>query len=458
MKKIFIFFTFFFLFFFFIHISIFYFNQTKVFNNQIAFAYLYEYTFPTEGLEVEIEFWKDIFTKYSEKQVLVHDAYNLGIIYEVVTPQIPLFDLLPPKTQDKYLENIKIKYKNILLNINKKQKTGEPLDSEEERVYLLVKNNKSSYSFVKAAENVRLKTGASEKFKEGLIRSGRYISKFREIFLKHGLPEELAYLPHIESSFKQSVVSHAGAVGMWQIMKSTGASFLKINDIQDERLDPYFACEGAAKILKRNYNYLKSWPLAITAYNHGLSSMIKAKQTYGNDIVKIIHNYKHPSFRFAGRNFYPEFLAAYELASEYWLYFPYLKLDEPEDFDEFTLTDYLPLSTILEYFNITIEEFRRLNPSYLEPVLKGKKYIPAGSKIRFPAGHVFNFYEVYNSIPKGEIFSQQRGENVYYVQKGDSLSKIANKLGVSLKQLMEENDIKSPNYIYPGQKLKIPEK
>ena len=106
--------------------------------------------------------------------------------------------------------------------------------------------------------------------------SGQYMIFLKKIFKKYDLPEELIVLPHVESSFNYKAYSSAGAAGIWQFTRGTGKQYLKISYEVDERLDPILSTEAAAKLLKRNYEVLGSWPLAITAYNHGAYGMKRA--------------------------------------------------------------------------------------------------------------------------------------------------------------------------------------
>ena len=118
-------------------------------------------------------------------------------------------------------------------------------------------------------------------------------------------------MPHVESSFDPYAYSKVGAAGLWQFMRSTGRRFLRIDAAVDERLDPYRATEAAAQLLSYNYRLLGSWPLAITAYNHGAEGMRRAREQLGtDDIVRIVRDYHSPTFGFASRNFYVSFLAA----------------------------------------------------------------------------------------------------------------------------------------------------
>ena len=100
-------------------------------------------------------------------------------------------------------------------------------------------------------------------------------------------------LPHVESSFNAAAYSKVGAAGLWQFMRSTGRRYMRVDDAVDERLDPYRSTEAAAQLLAYNYRVLGSWPLALTAYNHGAAGMRRAE---GNpcgtdDYVKINRTY-----------------------------------------------------------------------------------------------------------------------------------------------------------------------
>ncbi len=125
------------------------------------------------------------------------------------------------------------------------------------------------------------------------------------------MPIELAILPHVESSYHPGAYSSAAATGMWQIVRSTAQRFMRVDYVVDQRLDPYAASNGAMELLEYNYNALGSWPLALTAYNHGANGIARAIRDVGStDIGRIIADYKGPRFGFASRNFYPQFLAA----------------------------------------------------------------------------------------------------------------------------------------------------
>ncbi|HIQ37982.1 MAG TPA: lytic transglycosylase domain-containing protein, partial [Desulfocapsa sulfexigens] len=253
-------------------------------------------------IDNNVRFWESIYGRYSTSQAVVHDSDNLGIVYEV----IPIFNYRLPgasKINRPIIKGIKKKYSRIL---GKLAKGISPHTTEEKRVAALF-GKVSRKRLKKAADSVRVQIGQKDRFLEGVIRSGAYMPEIREIFKKQGLPEDLAYLPHVESSFNPKAYSKAGASGIWQFTRSTGKQFLTINYALDERQDPILSSHAAASFLKNNYKLLGSWPLALTAYNYGPSGMLRAKEAHLS-YERIFSRYEKGHFKFASRNFYSEFL------------------------------------------------------------------------------------------------------------------------------------------------------
>jgi len=173
-----------------------------------------------------------------------------------------------------------------------------------------------------ASERVRGQRGTRERFKRGLEISNHYDRQFRDIFRNAGLPEELAYLPHVESSFQPAARSSAGAVGMWQFTKGAAQSFMPDGNKVDRRMDPFASAIGAARYLSHAYNILGDWPSALTSYNHGIGGMKRAQRYMGPDFMRIVDYYSGPAFGFASRNYYAQFLAAREIANNPKHFFP----------------------------------------------------------------------------------------------------------------------------------------
>ena len=131
--------------------------------------------------------------------------------------------------------------------------------------------------FAEAVDDVRFQLGQSDRFRAGIMRAGTWEAHIAEVLANLGLPAEIAALPHVESSFDPAAYSKVGAAGLWQFMRSTGRRFMRVDNSVDERLDPFRATEAAAQLLSYNYRLLGTWPLAITAYNHGAEGMLRAR-------------------------------------------------------------------------------------------------------------------------------------------------------------------------------------
>lgn len=404
------------------------------------------FPFP-DKLKKRVDFWIKIFTIYDTKQVVIHDSRHLDIIYEIVD--------IKDKRGYKNNRAIRKKYKNILRSLHKKRRRGfKMLTPTEKRVYDLFREIKEKNKFLIASRRVRSQLGQKDRFKEGLIKSGRYIDRMRQIFREHGLPEELTVLPYVESSFQLNAYSKAGAAGIWQFMPGTGRRFLKINYVVDERWDPIISTIAAAKYLKKTYEELNSWPLTITAYNYGTSGMKRAQRIIGDEIDEIIDEYNTRRFGFASKNFYAEFLAALDITGNYKRYYGDIEMERPVEFETYRLPDFMRMSTIARYLNIDVKDISYLNSALRRPVLSSQRYIPKGYELRLPMGKVKELALVYNEIPPDEKFKTQKRSMWYKVRRGDNLSKIALRYSVSIDNIMRLNNM-SDDIIYPGQVLQI---
>jgi membrane-bound lytic murein transglycosylase D len=337
--------------------------------------------FPTYPcLEPNVSFWIDTYTKYPTTSGIIHDAMDLSIVYGVI-------DLLPPdtagapKTNQNRIRVAKEKYRKILQDL---VESVEPVDAETTRIADFFGPNASPQAFREAANNIRCQVGQRDRFEKGLIRSGAYLQRIKAIFRSHGLPEDLCFLPHVESSFDYTACSKAGAAGMWQFTRATGKKFLTVNRFLDERRDPLRATEAAAKLLMSNYELLRDWPMAITAYNHGVAGMLRAKKEMGT-YEAVFENFEGRRFGFASRNFYSEFLAARHVAENYEDYFNDVRLRESLEAREVLTKGQSSVAELSRHYEVDLETLRALNPALGKPVLKGQRHVPKGYRLRLPA-------------------------------------------------------------------------
>lgn len=345
-----------------------------------------------------VEFWEKIYGTYSETQGVLHDRRDLRLIYGVIS-LAPKDTPGAGKINEKLTEMAQLHVKAML---NKFAEGSLPQTAEELRIHNLFQQ-KNPAAFLAAAENIRVQTGLKNRFREGVIRSGAYMPAIKRILRTLDLPLELAYLPHVESSFNPRAHSKVGAVGLWQFTRYTGKEFMTVNELVDERYDLYIASEAAARFLKENRRQLGAWSLALTAYNHGRGGMLRAKAQWGSYPV-IFANHTSSTFGFASRNFYSEFLAAQRVARRLEADSSVIK-ERPLISASLRLKGYAAAVELRQYFGISEEEFRRLNPALMKPVLEGKKYIPVETIIHLPATHFVR--ERIRSMPSSLLRASQ---------------------------------------------------
>lgn len=402
-------------------------------------------------LEPDIHFWTRVYTEITTDQGFIHDDRFLSIVYTTV-------DLEPGisrHARDRFVEKIRDRYKDILLRLARG--SHENLTAEERRVLELWPKNISREELREAAHHLRFQLGQSDKFKEGLIRSGRWMPHILKTLREMNVPEEIACLPHVESSFNPSAYSFIGAAGLWQFTRSTGRRFMRVDHVVDERLDPFASSVAAARLMQHNYATTGTWPLAITAYNHGAAGVRRAVEEIGStDIVKILRQYDGRAFKFASRNFYVAFLAAVDVNKHAEQYFGALTLDSPDDSLTVELPAYIPALSLADTLGFDIDILKRLNPALRPPVWAGEKYIPRGFKVRLPGTVAPDLTQLLASVPKQ--FDKQLPDLTYKVRRGDALSTIADRFNISVRDLMVMNNLHSRHFIRAGQVLKLPQK
>jgi peptidoglycan lytic transglycosylase D len=287
------------------------------------------------AIQPNVDFWVDVFTKYSDHDFVIMDRDNVQRIYHVfILPG----DGRPTATDIDWANTyLKTKYGDIL---NRLASGREPADDDEREIAAMFKGEPPS-AYAAAAQNLRVQEGLREDFHDGLLRSKYYMPSMERIFRTAGLPPELVTLASVESGFHSASRSSAGAVGIWQFTRDTGKHYMKITRYHDDRLSPERETLAAAKLLRSNYDTLGDWPLAITAYNYGTGGVSRAAGIYGGDYSEMVQHYQGPHFGFAVKNYYAEFLAALQVHRDEEKYFPGIE-DEPAIRPAPIKTDFAP--------------------------------------------------------------------------------------------------------------------
>jgi membrane-bound lytic murein transglycosylase D len=367
------------------------------------------------GLEHPVEFWKKIFTEYSNSQLVFFDPLDMAMIYEV-------------------------------LDVGEENRTPEYITGERERI---------AAAHGVDLERVRAQRGIKERTATGLKRSGRYIAQMQQIFRDRGLPVELTYLPIVESSYDITVRSHAGALGMWQFMRATGRQFMRVDRSIDERRDPIESTRAAADFLKQTYETLGNWPLTITAYNYGPGGMARAvKEMESDNLVDLIRDYRHPYWGFPPKNFYAEFLAAVEIGQNVSRYFPDLQLDLPVEIQEIELKKSASLAALAKSTGLSRDQLLGWNPA----LSTRTQLIPAGYRVKVPVDSKMQpIVEVAQSREVSRSQPREQPQVVrHQVKRGETLLQIARRYGASVDRILQINGIRKTHRLQAGTTLLVP--
>lgn len=358
------------------------------------------------GLEPAVKFWKAIFLDYDSTQLVFFDPRNMSRIHEVVRVK-------PNASTRRVFRSVRARL----------QRRGIP------------------------SSRIRMQRGIRERFEGGVRRSGRYLEHMRKVFAARGLPVELTYLPLVESSFRNDARSFRGAVGMWQFMPRTGRRYMRVTRLVDERRDPMEATRAAARLLQENYRELRTWPLAVTAYNHGRNGMKRAVRRVGTrDITTIIRRYRSRTFKFASKNFYAEFLAAVHIMREVDRHLPHVRRDPLVHLEEISLTKRVSVSSLLRRSRVSRAEFLKWNPA----LSRRAAWIPKGYRLKAPELQGQRFRKALAGIGPMSSFPY------HVVSRGDTLSGIAKIYGTSAGAIQAVNDLRSAHLLLVGQRLEIP--
>jgi membrane-bound lytic murein transglycosylase D len=284
-----------------------------------------------------------------------------------------------------------------------------------------------------------------QHFEVYLARMGKYKDLMLEIIREHGLPEDLVYLPLIESGYNPGAYSYARAMGPWQFISSTGRLYgLKRNWWYDERRDFVKSTHAACRYLKFLYEKFGCWKLALAAYNGGegrVSRTIKRQKT--DDFWKL-------RLKRQTRNYVPLYMAATMIAKDPDKYgYGHVQQMEPLRFDVVAVDKVVELKKVASALGVNLQSIKELNPELMRGVTPPSH---GNYQLRIPAGFSDKFNEVYASIPKEKYTDWV----VHRVRRGEALSTIAQAYGVRLSSLKSANRIGRSNRIYAGQKLIIP--
>ena len=259
-----------------------------------------------KGLERDVRFWERVFTDVDPEECIFHDEWDLDVIYYV--------SKVPRVKTSRGSLLLKTHLKKIRTALTQLSRRGRPTSAFERKIFLAIPEGRRHREFFsEAKDQVRCQRGV--EFETSFARSRQYIPMIKRSLREKGLPEDLAYLPHLESGFDRFATSRAGAKGLWQFMPHTArAEGLVVKRRKDWRVDPKLSTDAATDHLAGIFLRTRSWELAITAYNYGINGVMRAIQKFGDDYMRIRNEHKTSIFGFAARNYYPSFLAVRNVA------------------------------------------------------------------------------------------------------------------------------------------------
>jgi membrane-bound lytic murein transglycosylase D len=403
-------------------------------------------------LETDVRFWIRVYTEVTTDQGLLHDDWNLGLVYEVMR-----FDPADsPAQRERRVAQAKAHYAELLRRFA--AGATDNLTAHERRILHAFGDNATPAQFRDAVERIRFQLGQADRFHEGLIRAQAYEANISRVLAERGVPAEIGALPHVESSFNPAAYSRVGAAGLWQFMPTTARRYMRVDSVVDQRLDPYSATEAAANLMLYNYRLLGTWPLAVTAYNHGPGGLRRAQDELAtSNIEVIVKRYQGATFGFASRNFYVAFLAALEVDRHADKYFgPLTHLPDTQS-TLVVLPDYIPIDALARAFKADLGALRVLNPALRPLIWNGARFVPRGYALRLPGtAQQPDIVAAWARLAPTQRYTAQRNDGTHRVRRGETLASIAAASAVTPARLLAANGWNGVHELVRGELVRIP--
>ncbi|RMF58145.1 MAG: LysM peptidoglycan-binding domain-containing protein, partial [Calditrichaeota bacterium] len=378
---------------------------------------------------------------------------SLAYIYETDSLFLTIYQQISDKYQD-YIESLDDTSQDLLSADQVLQELNSVYGSEKDSSLFIAPESAESLATnhipiirnrkVEKAITYFTRGRGRRVFTRWLQRTGRYEKLIKSILREEGAPEELFYLAMIESGLNPAARSYARAVGMWQFISATGKAYgLHHSWWYDERRDPIKATRAAARHLLDLYERFGDWYLAIAGYNFNPRKIERRMSRYNVDEF-----WELPRLPRQTRNYVPTFLAAVTIARDPEQYGFQPSTEPPLEFDTVTVRECVDLNVVADCVGSTFAELKKLNPALLRwctPPDRDKwlLYLPKGTRE--------TFLKRYAEIPADKKRSWIR----HRIRAGETLSTIARKYGVSMREIKRFNKIRG-SLIRAGHSLLIP--
>lgn len=346
------------------------------------------FTVPS-GIARRYNFWRRIYSIWSKEQYVMHSSQYPEIVFAAYDgTHLP--DNLGPEARERAIkrvsQNQREQFRHLLQVMHNRRDDEAKFTPAMRRVARQMAHIRDGQKYLIAARSLRLQRGQRDFIETGLSVAPKYLPAIEQEFANQGVPVEISRLAFVESSFNLKAVSKVGASGVFQIMPATGKQYLKIHSGVDERNDPIKAAKAACQLLKLNYKLTGSWPLAITAYNHGVGGIRRAINQVGStDIVQLINKYEGNAFGFASKNFYASFLGMLATLNDADRLFPNVKQPNALAFETLRISQPASLTTLSRKYNFNLLTISSLNPDLSRSVTRGQTPLPVGYVLKIPS-------------------------------------------------------------------------
>lgn len=308
----------------------------------------------------------------------------------------------------------------------------------------VIERNAKVEKYIRYYQNQR-----SGTFRKWLERYGRYGPVMRQILREHGLPEDLVFMALVESGLSPYAYSRARATGPWQFISSTGRKYgLTINWWIDERRDPVKATHAAARFLTYLYEMFDSWPLAMAGYNAGEYRISRAVERVGTDDFWRLARSRY--IKRETKQYVPRIMAAAIIAKNPEKYgFTDIEYQAPLKYDEVEVNAPVDLNVVARSAGTIYEEIKALNPELRRGVTPPNYTVYS---LKIPHGSTSTFQANFKNIAADRRTAWQR----HRVRRGETISRIARRYGVSVVTIVELNKLENPHRIKVGDDILIP--
>ncbi|MDR1841221.1 MAG: transglycosylase SLT domain-containing protein [Holophagales bacterium] len=284
-----------------------------------------------------------------------------------------------------------------------------------------------------------------EIIQNSLSRGSRYIPMIHQVLAEEGLPLDLAYLPIVESGFRNEARSRAAAVGMWQFIRATGRTYgLQQDSWVDERRDPEKATRAAARFLKHLYETNDDWYLALAGYNAGQGRVNGALQGTGSR--NFWDHARSRYLRTETKNYVPQFCAAVLVGKHPERFGLEVAQLEPYEYEIVEVTKSISLITLTTRVGLSPDSLRDLNPELIRRTTPPRRY-----QLKVPVGKAQDVFEALTAIPTAERLEFR----TYKIKKGDTLAKIAARYNTTPEDLLAINNISASRFRV-GRNIQVP--